>query len=62
MSFVASWHHRAVQCFRMHGNSKHCRDPKVSLSEFQAAIRARHGAAVSEAEHDAASVANVDFH
>ena len=45
MSFVASCHHRVVQCFRMHGNAKHGLDHKVSLSEFQAAFRARHGAA-----------------
>ena len=61
MSFVASCHHRVVQCFRMHGNAKHGQDHKVSLSEFQAAIRARHGAVASEAGHDAASSASVDF-
>ena len=47
MSFVASCHHRVAQCFRMHGNAKHGLDDKVSLEEFQAAIRARHGAVVS---------------
>ena len=61
MSFVASCHHRVAQCFRMHGNAKHGLEERVSLEEFQAAIRARHGAAVSEAEHDPASAASVDF-
>ena len=42
MSFVASCHYRVAQCFRMVGNSKHGEDGKVSLSEFQAAIRSRH--------------------
>ena len=61
MSFVASCHHRVAQCFRMHGNAKHGLEEKVSLEEFQAAIRVRHRAAVSESEHDPASAANVDF-
>ena len=61
MSFVASCHHRVAQCFRMHGNAKHGLDDKVSLEEFQAAIRARHRAAVSESEQDSASAATVDF-
>ena len=42
MSFVASCHYRVVQCFRMVGNSKHDGGKDVSLSEFQAAVRARH--------------------
>ena len=36
-------------------------DDKVILEEFQAAIRVRHRAAVSEPEHDSASAAAVDF-
>ena len=61
MSFVASCYHRVAQFFRMHGNAKHGLDDKVNVEEFQAAIRARHRAVVSESEHDSASAATVDF-
>ena len=36
-------------------------NPLVSLSEFQAALRSRHGAFASQAQHDPASAASVDF-
>ena len=63
MSFVASCHHRVTQCFRMHGNSKHDNDGehRVSLQEFQAAIRVRHGVVVSGEEFEASQVAPADF-
>ena len=61
MSFVASCHHRVAQCFRMHGNAKHGLEERVSLEEFQAAIRVRHRAGVSESEFDPALAASVDF-
>ena len=61
MSFVASCHRRVAQCFRMHGNAKHGLEERVSLEEFQAAIRVRHRAVVSESEQEAAASASVDF-
>ena len=56
MSFVASCHHRVVQCFRMVGNSKHDGGKEVSLSEFQAAVRERHSSSGG-----AEKVSDVDY-
>ena len=58
MSFVASCHHRVLQCFKYHGNSKHDSDGehRVSLQEFKEAIRVRHGAAASGAEFEPSQV------
>ena len=58
MSFVASCHHRVLQCFKYPGNSKHDNDGehRVSLHEFQEAIRVRHAAGASPAEVEASQV------
>ena len=43
LSYVASVHHLATQCFVMHGNKFHEGTAvAVSLEEVQAAVRARH--------------------
>ena len=43
LSYVASVHHRAAQCFKFHGNRYHSdTDFTVSLSAFQDAIKSRH--------------------
>ena len=43
LPFVASVHHRAVQCFKYHGNVKHeNNDATVGLASFQEAIKIRH--------------------
>ena len=43
LSYVASVHHRATQCFVLHGNQFHDGDgDSVSLTEFQSAVKARH--------------------
>ena len=43
LSHVASVHHRAVQCFRYHGNTMHTPTTEpVTLTEFQDAIICRH--------------------
>ncbi len=48
LSYVASVHHRAVQCFRYQGNTVHAEDvpggikAEVTLAEFQEGIKARH--------------------
>ena len=54
MSFVASCHHRVLQCFLYHGNAGHGKSEKaVSLSEFQEAVRSRHLSGTAPAEIDA---------
>ena len=61
MSFVASCHHRVLQCFLRFGNSGHGKGEKaVSLQEVQAAVRSRHSGAAS-AEIDASQNAYSDF-
>ena len=53
LSFVASTHHRATQCFRYCGNSKHSETIKeVSLAEFQRAVKARHAIGSQGVERD----------
>jgi hypothetical protein len=42
LSFVATCHHRAAQCFRYHGNSADGLPVPVTLEEFQAGIKLRH--------------------
>ena len=43
LSYVASVHHRATQCFVSYGNHLHDGDcDQVSLEEFQKAVKARH--------------------
>ena len=43
MAYVASVHHRGLQCFRYCGNSLHSvNKAEVSLEEFQECIKARH--------------------
>ncbi len=43
LSYVASVHHRAAQCFRYHGNQMYEEGkPAVSLIEFQEGIKTRH--------------------
>ena len=43
LSYVASVHHRAAQCFRYQGNTQHGESmSEVSLMEFQAGIKMRH--------------------
>ena len=63
MSFVASCHHRVLQCFKYHGNSQHDKDGehRVSLQEFQEAIRVRHAAGAAPAEVEASQVCREDF-
>jgi hypothetical protein len=50
LSFVSGTHHRAMQCFKYHGNEKHNEGQKgkgVSLVEFQNGIKERHRGASS---------------
>ena len=50
LPYVASVHHRATQCFRYQGNSKHeagKSQTDVSLGEWQEAVRERHRAGSS---------------
>ena len=43
LSYVASVHHRAVQCFRYQGNKEHAEGTaEVTLAEFQEGIKERH--------------------
>lgn len=63
MSFVAGVHHRALQCFRYHGNSQHTDSgvSEVSLSEFQAAVKIRHQMGSSGIDDAGPSKAADDF-
>ena len=62
MSFVASCHHRVLQCFLHHGNAGHGKSEKaVSLQELQAAVRSRHLSGAAPAEIDASQNACSDF-
>ena len=40
-------HHRAVTCYRLHGDSQHMPDQPVTLEKFQRCVRARHAAGSS---------------
>ncbi len=64
LSFVASVHHRAAQCFKYHGNKAHQESsPGVTLEEFQLCIKTRHrvGSRGMELPASQASAPNVDF-
>ena len=63
LSFVASVHHRASQCFKYHGGANAEGQPNspVSLSDFQAAIKARHRVGSSGIEGEGEASATSDF-
>ena len=43
LSFVAQCYHRAMQCFKYHGNAEYSEgDSAVSLEEVQRAVKSRH--------------------
>ena len=56
LSFVASVHHRCLQCFLYHGNSLHVDKGRkhVTLEEFQACIKRRHAGSGADTGHDGA--------
>ena len=63
LSFVASVHHRASQCFRYHGGATADDQPNsaVSLSDFQAAIKAKHRVGGSGIQDEGEASATRDF-
>ena len=64
MAYVASVHHRGLQCFRYCGNSKHdAHKAEVSLEEFQECIKAMHRLECSGIDEAATSevASNPDF-
>ena len=63
MSFVASCHHRVLQCFKYHGNAQHDAngEHRVCLAEFQEAIRVRHAAGIAPAEVEVSQSLRQDF-
>ena len=63
MSFVASCHHRVLQCFKYHGNAEHNElgEHRVCVQEFQEAIRVRHAAGTAPAEVEVSQVLRQDF-
>ena len=62
LSFVASVHHRATQCFKYLGNAKHkTSDDHVSLLEFQESIRDRHRIGSSGVDEHVKDAIAVDY-
>ena len=62
LSFVASVHHRAAQCFRYYGNLKFSdTDASVSVSEFQDAIKSRHRVGDDGLQQAEATSTSCDF-
>ena len=55
LPYVASVHHRATQCFRYEGNSKHDdgkQQKGITLEEWQEAVKERHRAGSSGMEYE----------
>ena len=62
LPFVASCHLRATRCYRFFGNSVHTPgSPEVTLSQFQAAIKARHACGNRGIEEEVVSNDKQDF-
>lgn len=62
LSYVASVHHRAAQCFRYQGNKMHGEGiTEVSLQEFQEGIKSRHRLGSRGMEEGSKDQTCVDF-
>ena len=58
LPYVASVHHRATQCFRYEGNSRHKPDTQhksITAVEWQQAVKERHRAGSTGMEGDASA-------
>ena len=63
MAYVASVHHRVLQCFRYCGNSLHdINKVEVSLEEFQECIKSRHRLGCSGIDEEPKPDVSGDFH